>query len=95
MNLEDTIASSAFSQAMGQKPESSHTVGNNGQGVSGTGVMTQVARQSGQAIMAHTFTGKMFSMRNNSLKAQAGHNNGQNASHHGVNNLVGEKSGSV
>ena len=59
--------------------------------------MTQVARQSGQAIMAHTFTGKMFSMRNNSLKAQAGHNNGQNTSghHHGINNLVGEKSGSV
>lgn len=47
--------------------------------------------------MAHTFTGKMFSMRNNSLKAaQGGQHSGHNSQgQHGMNNLVGEKSASV
>jgi len=37
--------------------------------------------------MAQTFTGKMFSMRNNSLKA--------NQNNPAANHIVGEKSGSV
>ena len=47
--------------------------------------------------MAHTFTGKMFSMRNNSLKAQGPQNNASSSQghHHGIHNIIGEKSSSV
>lgn len=71
MSLEDTIASINTGQngIIGAKPDTSHTTGNpSSGGPHGAGSLTQVARQSGQAIMAQTFTGKMFSMRNNSLK---------------------------
>lgn len=65
LNLEDTIASGSYHSGLqGPKPDTSHTVGVASAG--GQGIQT---RQGGQAIMAQTFTGKMFNMRNNSLKA--------------------------
>lgn len=86
LNLEDTIASAGYHSV--QKPDTSHTVGKNGStNIGNASILPQPTRQGGQAIMAQTFTGKMFSMRNNSLKA--------NQNNPAANHIVGEKSGSV
>ena len=69
LNLEDTISTIDPSPTgYGVKPDTSHTTGNPTSG-QGSGTLTAVTRASGQAIMAQTFTGKMFNIRNNSIKS--------------------------